>query len=56
MATRARLHRGQAFLQSNYMHLGEKEVLDQLTVADQLAELSYVDETRIGVWGWSFGG
>ncbi|GAA5973880.1 hypothetical protein JCM21900_004734 [Sporobolomyces salmonicolor] len=36
--------------------LGELEQADVIEAARQWAELPYVDEKRIGIWGWSFGG
>ena len=36
--------------------MGNYEVQDQVFVAGELAKLPYVDKTRIGIWGWSFGG
>ena len=48
--------RGQAFLNTTYKHLGEKEVDDQIAAAKFFATQSYVDAQRIGMWGWSFGG
>ena len=32
------------------------ESLDQISAAKTLGELPYVDNNRIGIWGWSFGG
>ena len=31
-------------------------MLDQLSVADFLSQQHYVDASKIGIWGWSFGG
>ncbi|KAJ3283503.1 hypothetical protein HK104_010348 [Borealophlyctis nickersoniae] len=36
--------------------LGGVEVEDQVTAAKWLKELTFVDEKRIAVWGWSYGG
>lgn len=38
------------------MDLGKKEVDDQIEVARQLSQYEYVDASRIGIWGWSYGG
>ena len=39
------------------MSLGSKEVDDQLAVVKYLKEnLHYIDEKRIAIWGWSYGG
>ena len=48
--------RGEAFRKSTYMQLGGKETIDQIEVAKYLAKQDYVDEARIGIFGWSFGG
>ena len=29
---------------------------DQIAVAKKLGELPYIDSSRIGIWGWSYGG
>jgi dipeptidyl-peptidase-4 len=39
-----------------HTRLGEAEVIDQAQGACWLGSQSYVDPTRIGVWGWSYGG
>lgn len=48
--------RGRDFKKCTYLNLGQYEVEDQIAAAKWLAELPYVDETRIGIWGWSYGG
>jgi len=48
--------RGQDFKKCTYRELGKYETLDQIAAAQYLADLSYVDPERIGMWGWSFGG
>lgn len=48
--------RGAAFRKCTYGQLGNLECLDQLAAADYIANLSFVDAKRIGIWGWSFGG
>ena len=48
--------KGEAFKKVTYLQLGKYEIEDQIFVAKQLAKLNYVDSTRIGIWGWSFGG
>jgi len=48
--------KGEAFKKCTYLQLGKYEIEDQIYVAKQLAKLSYVDGSRIGIWGWSFGG
>ncbi|MDO6761618.1 S9 family peptidase [Tamlana sp. 2_MG-2023] len=48
--------KGAEFKKVTQKELGKYEVEDQIQAAKTLAELSYIDETRIGIWGWSFGG
>ena len=48
--------RGKTFEQIGYKKLGTYEVDDQIEGAKYLASLSYVDKSRIGIWGWSYGG
>lgn len=36
--------------------LGHYETKDQISAAKQWAKKSYVDETRMAIWGWSYGG
>ncbi|PWN51773.1 hypothetical protein IE53DRAFT_385868 [Violaceomyces palustris] len=36
--------------------LGHLESIDVNAAARRLASLAYVDESRMGVWGWSYGG
>lgn len=48
--------KGADFKKVTYKELGKYEVEDQIAAAKQLAALPYVDEERIGIWGWSYGG
>ncbi len=48
--------RGEAFKKCTYMQLGKLEVADQIEAGKYLGSLDYVDKSRIGVFGWSFGG
>jgi dipeptidyl-peptidase-4 len=48
--------KGEEFKKCTYKQLGKFEIEDQIYVAKELAKLSYVDASRIGFWGWSFGG
>jgi len=48
--------RGEEFKKCTYLQLGKYETLDQIDAARYLGTLGYVDKTRIGMWGWSFGG
>lgn len=49
-------NRGEEFKKCTYLQLGKYETLDQIEAAKYLGTLPYVDKTRIGMWGWSFGG
>jgi dipeptidyl-peptidase-4 len=48
--------RGADFKKITYMNLVKYETEDQIQAAKQLAQLPYVDSSRIGIWGWSYGG
>ncbi|BDX38775.1 peptidase S9 [Tenuifilaceae bacterium CYCD] len=48
--------RGEAFRKITYGQLGYYESIDQIEAAKHLQTLPYIDGTRIGIWGWSFGG
>ena len=49
-------YRGKDFEQAVFRQLGTKEMEDQLKGVDYLKSLPYVDASRIGIHGWSFGG
>ena len=48
--------KGANFKKVTYMNLVKYETEDQIAAAKQLSKLPYIDESRIGIWGWSFGG
>ena len=48
--------KGATFKKVTQKELGKYEVEDQIYVAKQLAKETYIDENRIGIWGWSYGG
>lgn len=48
--------RGAAFEKCTYLSIGVKEATDQAEAAKYLSTLPYVDGSRIGIWGWSYGG
>jgi dipeptidyl-peptidase-4 len=48
--------RGDNFMHLVYLNLGKLETEDQIAAAKSFRDLSYVDENRVGVWGWSYGG
>ena len=49
-------NRGLAFENVTFRHLGIEECKDQAKGVEFLKSLPYVDASRIGVHGWSFGG
>lgn len=53
---RGTYNRGKAFEQATFRHLGTVEIADQLAALDYVKQMGFVDTTRIGVMGWSFGG
>ena len=48
--------RGSKFKKCTYKELGKLETIDQIAGAKYLSKLSYVDDDKIGIWGWSYGG
>lgn len=53
---RGSANRGMAFEAGIYKQLGELELRDQVAGALFLGQKGYVDKSRIGVFGWSYGG
>ena len=49
-------NRGRDFEQATFRQLGQIEMQDQMCGVDFLRTLPYVDMSRLGVHGWSFGG
>ena len=56
MDGRGSSNRGLKFEQATFRHLGMVEMEDQLRGVAFLKSLPFVDSTRMGVHGWSFGG
>lgn len=48
--------RGREWRNATYMQLGVKEAEDQMSAAQYLQTLPYVDTNRIAICGWSYGG
>jgi len=48
--------RGSAFRKTTQLHLGIKESQDQIDAAKWIGRQSWGDASRIGIWGWSYGG
>ncbi len=49
-------NRGRDFEQATFRQLGQVEMKDQMKGVDYLRTLPYVDISRLGVHGWSYGG
>jgi len=48
--------KGAAFKKVTYKNLVKYEAEDQIEAARILGTRSYIDASRVGIWGWSFGG
>jgi dipeptidyl-peptidase-4 len=48
--------KGADFKKCTYKELGKYEVEDQIDAAKVIAQYEFVDASRIGIWGWSYGG
>ncbi|WP_406851852.1 S9 family peptidase [Brevundimonas sp. BH3] len=48
--------RSAAFKQALYLKMGQPEIADQVIGANYLRSLPYVDDSRIAMMGWSYGG
>ncbi len=48
--------RGEDFKKMTYLQLGKHETEDQIEAARYLGGKSWIDESRIGIFGWSYGG
>ncbi len=48
--------RGRAFMDAVYQQLGHYETIDQVNAARWVAQQSWADAKRIGIYGWSYGG
>ncbi|XP_007056704.2 prolyl endopeptidase FAP isoform X3 [Chelonia mydas] len=47
---------GDKMLHAVYRKLGVYEIEDQISAAKKFIEMGFVDEKRIAIWGWSYGG
>ena len=48
--------RGEAYGTSIFADWGDKEVKDLLAMTDRVSAMDFVDPTRLGIGGWSYGG
>ncbi len=53
---RGTMYRGVDFKKATYMQLGKLELEDIVAATKELKQYTYVDASRIGIQGWSFGG
>lgn len=53
---RGTMYRGAKFKKSTYLELGKLETEDFIAVAKELGTMKFVDSSRIGIMGWSYGG
>ena len=53
---RGTMYRGSEFKKCTYLELGKLETEDIINCAKKLGEYSWVDQNRIGIMGWSYGG
>lgn len=49
-------HKGADFKKVTQKELGKYEVEDQIAAAKKLGSENFIDASRIGIWGWSYGG
>ena len=49
-------YKGADFKKVTYLNLVKYETEDQIQAAKQLSDLPFIDKSRIGIWGWSYGG
>ncbi len=49
-------YKGTKYKKSTYLNLGKYEIEDQIAAAKWFGNQSYIDKSRIGIFGWSFGG
>jgi len=48
--------RGEEFRKMTYLELGKYETIDQVEAAKFLGAMPYIDNKRISIFGWSYGG
>jgi len=49
-------YKGRDFKKITYLNLVKYETEDQISAAKKLSDLTYIDQDRTGIWGWSYGG
>ncbi len=53
---RGGLYRDRSFAKAPHRQFGKYEVVDAEMAARFMSQQPYVDKSRIGIWGWSYGG
>uniref|UniRef100_A0A6I8QKT8 Dipeptidyl-peptidase 4 n=1 Tax=Xenopus tropicalis TaxID=8364 RepID=A0A6I8QKT8_XENTR len=53
---RGTAYQGDKFMHAIYKKLGTVEVEDQIFAARKFITMGFIDEKRIAIWGWSYGG
>lgn len=48
--------KGAKYKKATYLNLGKYEIEDQIAAAKWFGQQPYIDDNRIGIFGWSFGG
>ena len=56
VGNRGTVKRGKAFESANFRNLGGPDLDDQVSAVQFLAQRNYVDASRVGIWGHSYGG
>ncbi|XP_062908401.1 dipeptidyl peptidase 4-like isoform X1 [Mobula hypostoma] len=49
-------YQGNKIMHAIYRRLGTYEVEDQIRAVRKFIEMGFIDDTRIAIWGWSYGG
>ncbi|XP_059184297.1 dipeptidyl peptidase 4 [Centropristis striata] len=49
-------YQGDELMHAIYKRLGTFEVEDQITAAREFIKLGFIDQQRVAIWGWSYGG
>jgi dipeptidyl-peptidase-4 len=53
---RGTMYQGEEFKKSTYLQLGKLEIEDVMNAVKEYSKNSYVDASRVGIMGWSYGG
>ncbi|XP_038645600.1 dipeptidyl peptidase 4-like isoform X3 [Scyliorhinus canicula] len=53
---RGSAYQGDKIMHAIYRRLGTYEVDDQIRATRKFIEMKFIDESRIAIWGWSYGG